>query len=427
VVDLFACCLDQVGVAEQRVVVESTGGLLVLSDTFDANMPVFAESLNKIFEVDKDNKLTMGFNAELEVVTSRREIKVAGCVGHVSAMDKKSPSVSENETGLGVTCLWSLGGVTPNKTVCFYFEVSNGDGGKIAEGKYGYIQFITYRTADGMTVTRVTTVAIEFADPAKGLQLIKAGFQQETAAIVVTRLAAYKADTEFATDLLRWLDQMLIRLCAKFGEYRKGQAESFTLPPEFVYYPQFIYYLRRSSFIQVFNNSPDETAFIRNILLQENQENAMMMVQPTLTKVTLDNYQNDPPGDSVLLDTNERDPECVLILDDFLKIVTWYGKNVASWRDENLRDQPDYDYIGEFLDACSTEFQTRGLERFPYPMEVPCDEGSGQARFLVARLNTAQKSNPDMIDPNAPPPVFTEGLSLQLFMQHLRRLAVQDQ
>jgi len=279
-------------------------------------------------------------------------------------------------------------------------------------------------------VTRVTTSAVDFADSStqQGLQLVKNGFNQTTAAVSMARLACYKADTEFAADLLRWLDRMLIRLCAKFGEFRKGDPASFRMPNEFTYFPQFIYYLRRSSFLQVFNNSPDETAFIRNILLQENEGNSMTMIQPTLTSVSLDNYQNDPPGESVLLQENARQAEVVLVLDDFLKIVTWYGKNVASWRDDNLREQPDYDYIGEYLDACQNEVLTRAQERFPYPMEVPCDEGSGQARFLVARLNPTTKANPDhIVDENAPPLVFTDGLSLQMFMEHLKRLAVQDQ
>ncbi len=30
-----------------------------------------------------------------------------------------------------------------------------------------------------------------------------------------------------------------------------------------------------------------------------------------------------PPGESVTLDVSARDPEVVLVLDDFFKIVTW--------------------------------------------------------------------------------------------------------
>jgi protein transport protein SEC23 len=101
VVDLFACSLDQVcprdvallqsiwafidvaprlcfswcsplqvGTAEMKSMVEKTGGLIVLHDTF-IHM-VFAESFNRVFTRDAaHNELTMGFAAEISVATSR--------------------------------------------------------------------------------------------------------------------------------------------------------------------------------------------------------------------------------------------------------------------------------------------------------------------------------------------------------------------
>jgi len=43
----------------------------------------------------------------------------------------------------------------------------------------------------------------------------------------------------------------------------KDDPESFVLPNSFSIYPQFMFHLRRSQFLQVFNNSPDETAYYR--------------------------------------------------------------------------------------------------------------------------------------------------------------------
>jgi hypothetical protein len=53
------------------------------------------------------------------------------------------------------------------------------------------------------------------------------------------------------------------RQCQKFAEYRKDDAGSFQLGPQFSIYPQFMFHLRRSQFLQVFNNSPDETTYYR--------------------------------------------------------------------------------------------------------------------------------------------------------------------
>lgn len=52
-------------------------------------------------------------------------------------------------------------------------------------------------------------------------------------------------------DATRWLDRSLIRLCSKFGDYRKDDPASFTLNPCFSLFPQFMFNLRRSQFVQV--------------------------------------------------------------------------------------------------------------------------------------------------------------------------------
>lgn len=52
-------------------------------------------------------------------------------------------------------------------------------------------------------------------------------------------------------DTMRWLDRSLIRLCAKFAHYVKDKPESFRLAEEFSMYPQYMFHLRRSQFLQV--------------------------------------------------------------------------------------------------------------------------------------------------------------------------------
>jgi len=43
-------------------------------------------------------------------------------------------------------------------------------------------------------------------------------------------MASWRADTsEEGSDVLRWVDRMLIRLCQKFGEFQKDSPDSFRL------------------------------------------------------------------------------------------------------------------------------------------------------------------------------------------------------
>ena len=51
------------------------------------------------------------------------------------------------------------------------------------------------------------------------------------------------------SDVLRWIDRSLIRLCAKFADYRPDDASSFRLSNEFAIFPQFMFHLRRSQFM----------------------------------------------------------------------------------------------------------------------------------------------------------------------------------
>merc|ERR1712003_587774 len=100
------------------------------------------------------------------------------------------------------------------------------------------------------------------------------GFDQEAAAVLMARYAVFKCENEDPLDVLRWVDRMLIRLVAKFADYRNEPA-SFHLTPEFTIFPQFMYHLRRSNFLQTFNASPDETAFYRMVIIRENTTNSL--------------------------------------------------------------------------------------------------------------------------------------------------------
>ena len=51
-----------------------------------------------------------------------------------------------------------------------------------------------------------------WADASANIQHISAGFDQEAAAVMMGRIAVYRAETDDGPDVLRWLDRMLIRL-----------------------------------------------------------------------------------------------------------------------------------------------------------------------------------------------------------------------
>ncbi|CAL5413948.1 unnamed protein product [Camellia sinensis] len=123
---------------------------------------------------------------------------------------------------------------------------------------------IGYQSPDGQTRMRVTTISRRWIDSAVGSE----GFDQETAAVVMARLASSRMEMEEGFDATRWLDRNLIRLCSKFGDYRKDDPTSFTLNPCFSLFPQFMFNLRRSQFVQAFAE-----------LLRAPHDDAQMIIQ----------------------------------------------------------------------------------------------------------------------------------------------------
>ncbi|MCL4146915.1 UNVERIFIED_CONTAM: hypothetical protein GTU68_006188 [Idotea baltica] len=261
VVDLYACALDQVGLHEMKFLPNNTGGHMVLGDSFNSSL--FKQTFQRVFTQDDKGNLEMAFNATMEVKTSR-ELKIGGALGPCISANVKTPQVSEIEIGMGGTTTWKFCGLNPSTTVSVFFEVANQQGGDIPQNGRGCVQFITnYQHSSGQQRIRVTTVARQ-ADPQTGLHHITAGFDQEAAAVLMARMAVNRAETDQdGTDVLRWIDRMLIRLCQKFGEYTPNDPNSYQFNDNFTLYPQFMFHLRRSQFIQVFNNSPDETSFYR--------------------------------------------------------------------------------------------------------------------------------------------------------------------
>jgi protein transport protein SEC23 len=408
VVDIFAGCGDQVGLMEMKSLVNTTNGFIVLSDSF--GMSLFKQSFTRIFNKDEQGSLKMGFNATLEVQTSK-ELKVCGLIGSAVSCNKKTPCVGETEIGISGTSAWKMCGISPNTSVAVYFEVAS-QIQSFQPGSYGIIQFTTlYQHANGQFRLRVTTLPRVWAEPTA--PQIAGSFDQEAAAVLMARIASFKSEVDDGPDVLRWLDRMLIRVCQRFGNYVKDDMQSFQLPANFTIYPQFMFHLRRSQFLQVFNNSPDETTYARHVLNREDVNNALIMIQPTLMQ-----YSMELPPQPVLLDSQSIQPNIILLMDTFFHVLIYHGETIAAWRREKYHLDPAYTAFKDLLEAPKQDAQELLEQRFPVPRYIDCDAGGSQARFLLAKVNP---SNPGHGGAQS---IMTDDVSLQVFMDHLKKLAV---
>lgn len=261
--------------------------------------------------------------------------------------------MGETEIGIGGTSAWKVCSVTPKTALATYFEVVSPAGQQANASQMGSIQFVThYQHSSGQFRLRVTTISRRFAEA--GAPAIPADFDQETAAVLMARTAIFKAEIDDSPDVLRWLDRMLIKLCQKFAQYGKDDPSSFTLHESFRIYPQFMFHLRRSGFLQVFNNSPDETAFYRHVLNSEDVNNSLIMIQPTLMS-----YALDQEPQAALLDSVSIKEDVILLLDTFFHLCIWHGGQVAAWRKAGYQDQEEYAHFKSQLEAPIADAQVR--------------------------------------------------------------------
>jgi protein transport protein SEC23 len=206
-----------------------------------------------------------------------------------------------------------------------------------------------------------------------------------------------------------------------------------------------MFHLRRSQFLQVFNNSPDETAFYRHVLNHEDVSNSLIMIQPTLDSYGYDHEGGQP----VLLDSTSIQNETILLLDTFFHILIFHGETVAAWRKAGYQEQDEYESfrtllsapkedakVSKHLDPCpgvgSTSLtllatlQELIQDRFPLPRFIVCDAGGSQARFLLSKLNPSTTHTTGSYGgvSQTAQTIFTDDVSLQTFMDHLMKYAI---
>uniref|UniRef100_A0A674EL67 Protein transport protein SEC23 n=1 Tax=Salmo trutta TaxID=8032 RepID=A0A674EL67_SALTR len=391
-IDIYACALDQTGLLEMKCLSNLTGGHIAMGDSF--NTSLFKQTFQRVFSKDYSGEFRMAFGGTLEVKTSR-ELKVSGAIGPCVSLNAKGPCISENEVGVGGTNQWKICSLSPSTTLALYFEVVNQHNAPIPQGGRGAVQFVTqYQHSNTQRRIRVTTVARNWADAQSQIQHIESSFDQEASAVIMARLGVFRAESEEGPDVLRWLDRQLIRL--------------------------FMFHLRRSPFLQVFNNSPDECSYYRHHFVRQDLTQSLIMIQPILYS-----YSFHGPPEPVLLDSGSILPDRILLMDTFFQLVIYHGETIAQWRKAGYQEQPEYENFKHLLVAPVDDAQEILQTRFPMPRYIDTEHGGSQARFLLSKVNPSQThNNLYSWGQETGAPILTDDVSLQVFMDHLKKLAV---
>ena len=83
------------------------------------------------------------------------------------------------------------------------------------------------------------------------------------------------------------------------------------------------------------------------------------------------------------------------------------------------------------LEAPSADAKEIMIGRFPMPRYIVCDEGGSQARFLLFKVNPSLTHNTTFgwgqTQSEGSTFILTDDVSLQVFMEHLKKLSTANQ
>lgn len=414
----FTASLDQMGIAEMKTCIQSSGGVVLNAESW--LQEPFRISLHQFFSCRPDGALRMGLNATIDVITSPTW-KVQGVIGQCVGTGKRSSSVAEYEMGLGGTCQWTTCMLDETTTFAIYYDTAASAIAEANKDSRRYTQIVTRYEIGQEIRTRVTTLPHkQLLNPS--IKDLADSFDQETAAVLLARLAIYKTDSMPLIDVMRWLDRTVVRLVSRFGTYTKDRPETLQLPMEFVFFPAFMYHFRRSGYLYVFNCSPDESAILRLQLLKSGVADSIVQIQPTLYR-----YRMDAAPQPVPLDSAAIQPDNILLLDTFFEVLIHYGATIAEWRKAGYADLEEYAYFKEFIEVPMNDAQILLSSRYPTPRLIDVCQDDPDARILYNRINPSRSYATAMGDgygSNEGELVYTDDVSLQTFMQHLKKQAV---
>lgn len=128
--------------------------------------------------------------------------------------------------------------------------------------------------------------------------------------------------------------------------------------------------------IQVFNNSPDETAYFRMLLNRECIKNSVVMIQPSLLS-----YSFNMGATPALLDVSSIAADRILLLDAYFSVVVFHGMTIAQWRNSGYHHQQEHQVFpiscwrfflssGYSSDSVTSEFSKNQNNCRPFTLTV---------------------------------------------------------
>jgi len=367
-IDMISETIADIGIEYFKPIITLSGGTLIMAQDFDEEIKM--KSIEKLMERRGDGSLRQCFNAKIQVKTS-------GNLAFKSILGD----------GKAVGSGWRVGSLMESTNLTILLENT----ATALNNAYGCIQIISqYYRSNRLLITRVTTITRFFSDSRQNVCM---GFDQEASCVFQARAFLQKG-FKHVLDFESSIDKNLIRFIRRYGNYERNNHSSVYLPDSMAYYPNFMFFFRRSLLVQKDGISRDESVYFHILLNKIPPGDAIKMIKPSLIAF---HYHGDVQP--VELDTSSLNPESILVLDTFHNILVWRGLYVDNWIKEGLHEKPEYEIFKTVISEVN-DYSRSLMNRLPVPQFKETCEGRSQARILLHYVNPSQQGavNSEKID-----------------------------
>ncbi|KAM0678704.1 GTPase-activating protein S23, partial [Binucleata daphniae] len=373
--DVIAATIEDIGIYEMKSLVDLTGGMIIMAQDFDKE--IYLSSIRKYTKY---------------VLNSKIKINVSPNIVYKAVLGQ----------GVQTQNGWRIPNLCETTNISLLFESVNAKSEEL-----GYIQIVTQFQKGRKLHLRVTTLSRMFNESNEKIAI---GYDQEAGFILQARLYTFLNKFEEDLDLVRRIDRGLIRFVKRFATYTRENQESVILPNTMLFYPKFIYFLRRSIVVQSETNSPDETSYFRCILGREKVINALTMIVPVLT-----DYHYLDGINPVEMDSQSIRPDSILLLDAFCNVLIWKGEHIMQWVKDGYHLKKEFESMKTCIDQSLEVGKEIVRERLPTPQFVETHAGGSQERTLLSRVNPSRQGAM----------ILTEDIDFETFYKCLCKIIVE--